>query len=230
MNKLIIVFVSLFALVSCDNRDVFIKQLNLPPDFQLTNLDGKNIGLDSIKLSLKSTNLVSRYKLVVNGNNLEKSVFVKTVNGSGTVLFNGQSGDGERKVTNGTYTLTFTPSASGTTLINLELEDSYKNKKELSTSVVAFSNLPPVAAVALNNISVNDPREYLIDASSSFDRDASFGGFISSYTFKIANKSFTTDKSSIKWIFGDKGNYEIGVTVTDSDGAASTFTKIFSIQ
>ena len=219
-----------YLLSSCDNRENFLREANLPPKLELINSVGGPATTDSVKLTLKSIKKFVEYKFTVSGNKVDKIVFIKTVNGSGTLTTAGITGDGERTVPNGTYSILYTPSAPGKTLIHLEAKDSFKNIKEAQVEVVAFQNLDPSANLILNNIAILDPKEYEFDASGSYDRDRKFGGGISSYEFKIGTKKVLTNQPKVKWIFNSSGNYEIGVTVKDADGGSDTFTKIININ
>lgn len=230
MKKLLIVISSVALLASCDNRKEFLKTLNPLPELQLTSIDGRTALSDSIKYSLKSNKKTASFSVVVGGNNQEKEVTIKAVNKIGLLTLDGVNAEGTHTLKTGTQTLSYTPTATGKTLLNVSVKDNFDNIKEANVEVVTFDNLLPVARLSIQNIEVVDAKEYLIDASKSYDPDASFGGFITTYRYKIGNNVFTSDKSSIRWIFPKAGNYEIGVTVTDSDGATSTYTGVFAVN
>lgn len=230
MKKLLIVISSVALLASCDNRKEFLKTLNPLPELQLTSIGGRTAVLDSIKYSLKSNKKTASFSVVVGGNNQDKEVTIKAVNALGLLTLNGVNAEGTHTLKTGTQTLSFTPSATGKTLLNVSVKDNFNNIKEANVEVVTFDNLLPVARLSIQNIEVVDEKEYLIDASKSFDSDASFGGFIATYKYRIGNNVFTSDKSSIRWIFPKAGNYEVGVTVRDSDGGTSSYSTIFTVN
>ena len=67
-----------------------------------------------------------------------------------------------------------------------------------------------------------DFKGFQIDASSSYDRDAKYGGAISNYEFTITpNYRVTTNQSVINYIFPKVGNYQIALRVQDNDSVWS---------
>ena len=230
MNKLLIVLSSIALLSSCDNRKEFLKTLTPLPELQVSSIGGRTPLLDSIKYSLKSNKKTASFSVTIGGNRGEKKVTIKSINSVGSLTFNGVNGEGTHTLKTGTHTLSYTPSATGKALFNITVKDNFDNIKEANVEVYTFDNLLPVANLSILNIEVVDDKEYLIDASKSFDSDYLYGGFLATYKYKIGNNTITTDKSSIRWIFPKPGNYEIGVTVTDSDGATSTYSNIFTIN
>ena len=147
-----------------------------------------------------------------------------TTNTSGSVLVDGKSGEIEIK--NGNHTLNYTPNTiTGTSLIVLEAKDEFDKIASKKIEIVTFENLAPEAHIKVVTPNVPADKEYILDASGSFDRDAKFGGTIVSYTFSMNGKSFETVDGSptASWIFGNKGKYNIGVRVKDSDGGIGVY-------
>jgi len=72
----------------------------------------------------------------------------------------------------------------------------------------------------------NDPLEYIIDASESFDRDQKFGGGITGYEYTFLGKTILIEDSSIPVVFPAADNYDISVRVMDND---SQFGEVVTI-
>ncbi|MBC7695447.1 MAG: hypothetical protein H7141_08395, partial [Burkholderiales bacterium] len=130
------------------------------------------------------------------------------------------------EIKNGNHTLNYTPiTITGTSLIVLEAKDEFDKIASKKIEIVTFDNLAPEAYMKVVTPNTPADKEYILDASGSFDRDAKFGGTIVSYTFTINGKSFETVDGSptAPWIFGIKGKYNISVSVKDSDGGIGMY-------
>lgn len=202
---------------------------NIAPTLVLTTLTGKSIQTDTVKIGLKSHYKEATYYLKIDGDQNQKDITLKAINGTGSLTIAGQP-EGTVKLGNGTHILTWKPTSTGTTLLSLELRDSHKNIREASVEVTAVSNLGPVAALKIEKLGGLAPLEYLIDASTSYDRDANYGGGVVTYEYTIAGKKFKTDKPSIKWIFETAGTYQLGVKVADADGAIDQYASNFTVK
>jgi hypothetical protein len=111
----------------------------------------------------------------------------------------------------------------------LEFSDYYGEKSSTLLELFVFNNLYPVCRLQIKEVKELSDYEYLIDLSSSFDRDARFGGNITTYEYKIGNYySLTTDRDAIYHIFPTAGTYDVKCRVKDNDGAWSDIvsTKI----
>jgi hypothetical protein len=116
----------------------------------------------------------------------------------------------------------FTGQKQGEVAGTLEFSDYYGEKLSTSLSLFVFNNLYPICNLKIKEVKELSDYEYLIDLSSSFDRDARFGGEIVVYEYKISNYySLTTDKETIYHIFPTTGEYDVKCRVKDNDGAWS---------
>jgi len=195
----------------------------------LTSPNGDSIRTDSIKLGLKSLRKRALYYLTITGNEKPKTLLAQSVNGEGVLTIAGQP-EGSLSLPNGTHTLEWKPTMLGATLLTIELRDTEQHIRETSVLVTAFDNLPPIAKIKAQKLAQLSPREYLIDASSSTDQDAAYGGSITTYQYTIDSKTFTTDRPSMRWIFENSGSHQISVTVSDAEGATSNHSLNLTIQ
>lgn len=213
------------VIVSCGNRKIGLAEMSPTPIMEILDLNGNIIQKDSIKLTLKGSNKKnSSFVVKLQGCAGKTDLTITTINTSGSVLVNGKSGDMEIK--NGNHTLHYAPTTiTGTSLIVLEAKDQFDKIASKKIEIVTFDNLAPAAYMKVVTPTVSANKEYLLDASGSFDRDAKFGGTIVSYTFTINGKSFETVDGSptASWIFGNKGKYNISVSVKDSDGGIGMY-------
>jgi len=213
------------VIVSCGNRKIGLAEMSPTPIMQISDMNGNIIQKDSIKLTLKSSNKKSSSFLVkLQGCAGKTDLTITTINTSGSALVDGKSGQMEIK--NGNHTLNYTPNTvTGTSLIVLEAKDEFDKIASKKIEIVTFDNLAPEAYMKVVTPSVSTDKEYILDASGSFDRDAKFGGTIVSYAFTINGKSFETVDGSptASWIFGNKGKYTISVSVKDSDGGIGMY-------
>lgn len=194
----------------------------------VANPKGDTIQVDTFKLGLKSMRKQVLYYLHISGNDKQKTLIAKSINGEGTLTVAGQP-EGSMTLPNGIHTVEWKPSLLGTTLLSFQLRDTEQRIRETSVQVTAFDNLPPQAVLKVEKLAQLNTLEYLIDASYSYDRDAKFGGGIVSYNYTIDGKTFVTDRPSINWIFETHGSHTIGVKVSDADGASSTYSSTVKI-
>lgn len=213
---------------SCDKREIKLKGSS-DPELLLTDLNGRIITSDSIKLSLKSARKEGAYNLTLKGGSEQKDLTALSISGSGTLKI-GAYPAGYTRLPNGTYRVTWKPSAPGESLLRFTMVDENKNIREALMEVGTFDNLPPIANLQTKKIDQIAASEYLIDGSASYDRDARFGGYIASYEFTIGDKKMVTEKSSIKYIFDASGLYELKLKVTDGDGASHTVSSTLEVK
>lgn len=233
MKKLLYILTLLApSFYSCDNRDSVIENLNDAPSLEFYSPSGNsNERTDSVKISVKSPKRFSELELQLKDkdNNLSNLNY-KIVQGGGDMFQDNQKLGGELKIPKeGTASLRYEPKQIGEHRINFETKDEFGEKAQLTYIVHAVNNLPPVALLQLNRIQVLSENEFELDASSSYDKDANIGGGISFYTFKINEKVIKTDQNKIKYIFPEPGNYNVSVTVTDTDGATTVYNEVVRI-
>lgn len=229
----ILLIICLYLLTSCDNREKKFIQPSTPdgpsfPELVLSDANGKLLTADSIKLSLKSMRKEGTYTLTLKGGSALKDLTSLAISGSG-ILTVGTNPEGYVRLSNGSYPVVWKPTAPGTSRLKFTMVDDSKTIREAFVDVATFDNLPPVAnfqAKKINQIAVN---EYLIDASSSYDKDQKYGGYIKSYEYTVEGKTFVTKDPSIKWIFSTSGSYPIKLKVTDGDDAIHSVSQILTI-
>src|SRR5690606_22756693 len=106
-------------------------------------------------------------------------------------------------------------------------EDLYGNKGEAEVKLTVFDNLPPVAKLKIQNAGNLIPKERIIDASASYDKDAKYGGYITHYKYLFSSSvnqlqdSIVTVHPSVRYIFPKSGIYTVQIEVVDNNGASS---------
>ena len=216
MKKLLyILTIGLITTSSCTNTDDVFKKDNSSPLIKLkgeyANEYSKN-AIDSTKITQQYYEL--KYKIEDEEN---KSLQVGTNLRYETIKEN-HSG-----------TIKFALDAIGEFDINISYRDSWGQKDNIEFKLIVFNNLPPVAKLEVSEISNN---EWLIDASTSYDRDKNFQGKIVLYRYFVNKKEIDkTYHSSIKYVFPESDTYEIGVQVKDNDNEWSELVyKTIKIQ
>ena len=116
----------------------------------------------------------------------------------------------------------FEPNGTGLKTVNFQVSDAYNLQSTANLQLLVFSNLSPVANFIATQTGQFDPLQFQIDASTSYDRDAKYGGAISNYEFTITpNYRVTTNQPIVNYIFPKVGNYQIALMVQDNDSAWS---------
>ena len=98
-----------------------------------------------------------------------------------------------------------------------------------SPDVSWYAKLPnqkPIAFATYAQSTSDTPNEVILDASNTVDVD----GVLTSYEWDINNDgSVNTTGRVVSWIFPSEGSYPVKLTVTDNDGAISTYVFIVNV-
>jgi hypothetical protein len=227
MKRFFIVVFNVLLFAACDyNMDSF-RRGNQAMTFEIRTSDGVQKGMnkytDSIKIAQIRTVQLTLKDDVKSLNT--KVYFDRGENNISAILNNADT-----IKHNVSYTINidkpmqidFIGRKQGAVTGTLEFVDYYGETSSISLELFVFNNLYPVCRLQIKEVKELSDYEYLIDLSSSFDRDARFGGNVISYEYKIGNYySLTTEKEAIYHIFPTAGTYDVKCRVKDNDGAWS---------
>ena len=224
-------------MMSCDKREDLISKLNDAPILALGDpATGVYIAKDSIKLSLKNSQKFYALTLQLSdANNNLTSVIYDWQTGAGSM-----SQDGNQLATNslklpgadGKLNLQVYPANAGLNRILIHAIDKFNAEGIFTLELTGFINLLPIANLVIASNPQNDPLQYTLNASTSYDRDKKYGGNVARYIYTVANQpAIETNLSSIQFIFDQKKSYVVTLQVQDNDGALSTaFSQTYSIH
>jgi len=221
--------------ISCENRWQLERELNEPPSLELLKKSGENLAFDSLKWSLKHQepyvfSLKLKDEQVTNGT-------WEIVSGEG-ILMSGNSSDRDILLDDGHWqfpsknesllSLTYTPISLGSHVLEFISIDAFGESAKTSLTLEVFENLPPIAVLGIAKIGKVNARHYVFDGTSSFDKDRSYGGSVDWYKFKVSDRIIKEGVTpELDYIFQEKGVYNVGLEVYDSDGA--THQEIITI-
>ena len=178
-----------------------------------------------------STSIVDSFKLE---NLIYTCDYIYTDENAATVTMgaNYNVGSGTNQIDLVNKKLNISPVTVGLQSISLTATDQFGNIGTCNITLTSFANLLPVANVNVTQTNANALYEVNIDAISSYDRDASFGGHIVEYEYKVGTTyQVNTPFSNINYIFPSAGNYNISVRVKDNNGGwSATKTINFTVQ
>lgn len=237
--KKITVFILAMALVlpGCDDRLDFIADVNSSPLVALTR-SGVNVAGTTIDFKIKDEVKGPGETL------LPLDIFVDDKEGgSGTIALLITTGaglltnqDGAELVSplnyenNSITRVYFNPNGNeGLAKIRVTVADNLGKQTVTEVSVNSFLNQAPVADWSYVNTKINDPYEYELDASSSYDPDETLGGGIAGYEWTINGLAFTVPLDKIPYVLS-KANvggttYRIKLRILDNNGAYSTVNE-----
>ena len=237
MKVLRILPLLLILLIACDDREKYILALNDKPTIVFGTLqDGKILLKDSMKLGLKTGQ--QYYELVLRLDDLNKNI-VKIVQtwttGEGTMYQDGNllTKSDILLPADGLVHLRIIPKTFGLNRITFTVTDKLGATNEANLELTTFKNLAPVAQYVIYSIGLNDPLEYEIDATKSYDRDAKYGGTVERYYFYVNDVEIGArmgDNPKLKWIFDQKKTYKITVKVQDGDGTYAEISRNETIR
>lgn len=228
--KLTITLVLLCLCYGCDDRADGLKGFNDPPTIMIGPQSGggaKSL-TDSVKLSQRQFAYFPFTLAIADLNENIKLVSMQVLAGSGYVLHNQDTIRDTVRVIGNKGIYSFVPQQVGKTEVSFIVRDYFNQADSARLQLYVFDNLSPVAALVANYSGVNSPREYLLDASASYDADRSFGGTIQQYLFSVNNvRIATTTMAVIPYIFAGPGLYTLTLQVMDND---NTLSKPATIQ
>jgi len=132
--------------------------------------------------------------------------------------------DGKEKIS---HSLDTAKATLGVHAITFLTKDSYEKEGKAVANLTLFKNLRPVADVYVDKVGINDPYEWAIIASGSYDRDKKYGGKIIEYHYIIGNYQVKTPLDKINYIFPAPGNYYVDVMVKDNNDEWSITKTIY---
>jgi hypothetical protein len=229
--KLFIMTITGISLYSCDNREADIAPLNSAPEVFFLGQNQKTSFQDTVKISLKSPDKSSEFQINFTDKNKNLKEVKFEIDGKGKFSQDGKDVSNNLNITGGKNLLRFDPSEVGLHKISFTASDKAGKSSKAEAFIYAFDNLKPVAKIKATAVKVLSPYEYELDGSGSYDSDVKYGGSIVLYTFSVnGRKIVETDKSKIKYIFPEPGNYTIEVTVKDIDGSVDTDSKQITVN
>jgi len=191
-----------FFFSSCDNREDYFIDVNKAPSLTLVingvTLEG-NTHSDSLKIGVP----ISLHYFIQD----EEKLILRVTQEQPKSTFEV-----------GSELISFTGASEGQNIFSLSAKDSFNEEAKFSITFTVFRNLAPVTQFAVKKIGVSSPYEYEVDASTSYDKDARFGGKITEYEYTLANYKFSSQLSRVRYVFGSGGQKQIRVRVKDNNG------------
>ena len=213
MIRFIFFFTLVMVILSCEQREDVITELNAAPELSFYEgnelMDG-TIFNDSIKL------------LKGNGNEYQVRLHVKDdfnefeLGYSNTTTLNGDFQ--EDYINDSTLLLSYLPNGEGEHDIIITIRDNFGITKELRLILYAFTNLPPVAKLTIEKDKVG---VLILNASTSFDTDERFGGGLLRYRYEIGGEVIELSEPFMRFRIDKSGLYEVKLTVIDNNGVES---------
>lgn len=208
MNKLIYIAVLITLLSSCDNGEDMFKENDNTPDLTIRGDNHTSYGRYT-QDSLKFEDIYySLHYLIEDEEDLEINIKVDSI-----FLFEIEK-----------HKVVFGAQKVGSSNIYITVTDSWDKKDEITFNLTCFENLEPVADFEVEPLSGD--REFRIDGSKSYDRDAKYGGNIVLYRFFVLGKQI--DKmyhSAINYVFPSSGQFKVGLQVQDNNGDWSSLVQ-----
>ena len=225
--NLIICILTAGMLFSCSDQEELFEKGNRIPEIKFKN--SESTLSDSLKLSMKNSQKLYTTKMSVSDldrNIKEIRYTLKT--GEGKILIDGEEQKGgsidfTKKEMTQDISISFEPSTVGYYLIEFTAVDLFDKSSTGRLELLGFQNVPPVANITVTPQPVRESRQFIVDASKSFDPDASFGGGIRWYRYRFNQVEKITTESKCNYIFpatqeGETGTWQISVSVQDNDG------------
>ncbi len=213
MRAIVVLFSAMLVLfTACDNRSDYWADMDYNGSFKLINALGDTLtSLSGVYSDSVKTNLENQYSYSIL--NAEKC--------SLSFDFDSTQGDIELDAENQVFYLT--SASTGEMTVNFTITDPFGREDVRSIDLQSSDNKSPVAAAEVSQISNLSDYEVEIDASSSYDGDASIGGKIVTYEYEIVDVCYDSIAlSSYKRILQDTGTYTVKVRVKDNDGVWSS--------
>ncbi len=213
MRALVIIcsFVLVF-LTACDNRSDYWAEIDYNGSFALVNASGDTL-----------TSLSGVYSDSVKTNHSRKYSYSILSAQDCNLSFEYDSTKGDVELDLESQVFNVTSASTGDLTVNFTITDPFGRLDERSLEVQSNDNQLPVAAAEVSLLGNVSAYEIEIDASGSYDADATIGGELIAYEYEIVDVcTDSVSLSSYKRILQDTGTYTIKVRVLDNDKAWSS--------
>lgn len=235
MNKIkflvLILFIAGF-LQSCDDKINSLEDLNSAPYFQYfrkSSINWETPGdipiLDSAKvynsfnnatypaiLRIKDSNYnISKINII--SNDSQNSFFVND-----NVYYNNYEVNNSEE-----FNIAFRNNTVGTFDYQVSAADDFDKSNRMSFRITFKQNQNPIARLSVSIVNATT-RNYLLNASTSIDRDQAIGGSVVEYEYTIDNVIIHTSQPQINHIF-TIGNHTVKLRVKDNDNVWSPYVQ-----
>jgi len=215
--RLMIYVLFVLGIAACDSTLEDFAKLDVSPIINL-RLD---VNRDSIKIAEKTGEEEYTIRFAISDEDAENLIITTVTNSIGefseiTQIDNIDS----------LYSIEYTPKVEGWHNLTLYVQDRFNRKAEVAFRLFAFENLVPNAVLLVKSLSDNTLREFIFDASQSYDRDSAYGGGITLYKFLIGEEEITLEESNMKFLFPQNlSEAKIGLQIMDNDGTWSEIVE-----
>ncbi len=200
---------------SCENEKDFFKQYNTAANIQFLRSGGNysDTLADSVKLGYADTCYVK-----IDDEN--SNVWVKySENNLNIYLQDSLITQRRIKAQPGQSLLIAKGLKAGRFDGTIFLNDVYGLETQRKVKFTVFENLEPIALLKVDVIKQVSPLEISIDLSKSYDKDATYGGKIEEYEYRIGEFYVLSSAKfrSIKYVLPKQGSYLIKCRVKDNN-------------
>ena len=222
------------GVTACDNTFDFIADINQAPSIAFDEGMVITQTVDSMKTSLKTGQ--EFYEITLYAADPEKaisSISFEFIDGFGQIYRDDSLLEGSIANPGNVLTLHYQPTNGLTHTIRFRVTDTFGAHSFAHLTLHVFNNTPPVADFSIENIALNDSKEFELDASESFDTDFEFGGRVNLYEWTLDGVVVLKQapNAKIRHIFGATGKVEVFLRVQDNDGAYSApVSKIINVH
>lgn len=205
----------LFAIgiAACDSTLEDFAKLDVSPAISLR----LNLESDSVKIADKTGEKVYTFSFTISDEDAE-NLNINTATTSIGVF----SGITQSDNADTLYSVDYTPNVEGWHDLTIYVQDRFNRQAEVNFRLFAFENLVPKGILTIESLPDTTLREYVFDASQSYDLDEKHGGAVTLYKFLIGEEENTLEENTMKFVFPQNlSEAKVGLQVMDNDGTWS---------
>jgi len=218
--KTIIYIIIGISIISCNNRLDPLEKANRTPVFTINGQDNSwsSDNEDYFSLLEDSVKIFRKYKINYKIEEEEQvSIFLKKDGYKGRSTYLGEKISDSTEVLVGEGKIEYTPYQVGLNSFNYTITDPYDNEATVKINLTCFDNLYPVSDFNIEYLGIKSNYEYTIDARSSYDADAKFGGGLLRYRLMVDLDTMYTPSGVFNYVFPSSGSYTIAIQTMDND-------------
>ena len=225
MKNILITLGILFLIISCDDKELALEELNLAPEleyFSRTTTQWENV--------IDSEVVVARAKVWTEENNLNYAAIlrskdlnnnfadltIKSLSNDLTFFINNDLYENSVTVPLDSFAIAVRNLTAQIKRFDIKVKDSWDKEYNVPFEIHYLDNMKPIPSFELIEVNQLTNNEYEINATSSEDADKDLGGYIKIFEYTIDGVVVTIPLNSIHHVFS-VGTHVIKLRCLDND-------------
>lgn len=225
MKNILITLGILFLIISCDDKELALEELNLAPEleyFSRTTIQWENVKDSEVvvaraKVWTEENNL--NYAAILRSKDLNNNfadLTIKSLSNDLTFFINNDLYENSVTVPLDSFAIAVRNLTAQIKRFDIKVKDSWDKEYNVPFEIHYLDNMKPIPSFELIEVNELTNNEYEINATSSEDADKDLGGYIKIFEYTIDGVVVTIPLNSIHHVFS-VGTHVIKLRCLDND-------------